>query len=242
VMEYLDGVTLEQLVRDEGPQPPARVVHLLVQVCGALGEAHSVGLIHRDVKPANMILTRRGGVPDFVKVLDFGLVKRRSGPDSAALSGTHELLGTPGYWSPESILSPDRVDGRSDIYSLGAVAYYLLTGATVFQGKTIVEMASQHLHAEPVPPSERSTRPIPKSLDDVVLRCLAKSPEARFQSAAELEQALLSCADVGVWSKADAEAWWNAHMPRVDSSGEARSTEAPRPVLVDLAGRRAAGD
>jgi serine/threonine-protein kinase len=237
VMEYLDGVTFEELVQKYGGQPPGRVVHLLLQVCGALGEAHSVGLIHRDIKPANLMLTHRGGVADFVKVLDFGLVKRRSTPDDVSLSSTHALLGTPGYWSPESIVSPDQVDARSDIYSLGAVAYYLLTGATVFAGQTVVELVSQHLHSTPVPPSARSIPPVPPSLDAVVMKCLGKSPDARYQSATDLERALLACNDVRPWTRAEAEAWWQEHAPR---QGEARKPDVPSTVIVDLERRRAA--
>ena len=238
VMEYLDGITLEELVRKDSAQPPARVVHLLTQVCGALAEAHAVDLIHRDVKPANLMLTRRGGVPDFVKVLDFGLVKQLAASGAAALSGSQTMLGTPGYVAPEAIMTPERVDARSDIYSLGAVAYYLLTGELVFKGETVIEISAQHLHGEPVRPSLRAGYPIAASLEAVVLKCLEKLPEDRFQSAAELEQALATCvSDVGAWTRADAEAWWQKQRTR-RATVPTKSAE-PRTLAVDLARRRA---
>src|SRR5262245_45434803 len=156
------------------------------------------------------MLTRRGQVPDFVKVLDFGLVKQIANADTLGLSGTHTLLGTPAYLSPESITHPERIDGRSDLYSLGAVAYFLLTAELVFDTRTVIDMCDRHLHAEPVPPSVRARIPVPKSLERVVLRCLKKSPDDRFQSAAELEEALLGCDELGAWSRADAERWWRS--------------------------------
>ena len=155
-MEYLDGINLEELVRDHGRQPPGRVVAILDQVCGALSEAHARGLVHRDIKPANIILTERGGEPDVAKVVDFGLVKPLASENAtAAMSMPGVLTGTPHYMSPESMTMPEEADPRSDLYALGAVGYFLLTGQPVFEGGTVVDVLSHHLHTEPVPPSQR---------------------------------------------------------------------------------------
>ena len=241
VMEYLDGVTFDELSRFEGALPPSRVRYLLLQICGALREAHSVGLIHRDVKPANLMLTCRGQLADFVKVLDFGLVKQISEPEAVGLSGVQTILGTPGFLSPESILSPDQVDARSDLYSLGAVAYLLLTGQPVFAGNSVVEICVQHINDPPVLPSRRLGRSISPELEKIVLKCLTKEPERRFQSADELEAALLECDDLSDWSQAEAHLWWRewnegrSHV-RSQASGSWHGT-----VAVDLdrrAGRR----
>lgn len=148
-MEFLDGVNLQDLVREEGRQPPNRVVHILRQMCGALAEAHSIGLIHRDVKPANVILCERGGIPDVAKVLDFGLVRDLQTAGEVGLTGEVAIAGTPLYLSPEAINAPERVDARSDLYAVGAVGYYLLTGHPVFEARTIVEICGHHLHTVP---------------------------------------------------------------------------------------------
>ena len=150
-------------MREDGPQPPARVVHVLRQVAAALAEAHGIGLIHRDVKPENIILCERGLIPDVAKVVDFGLV--RDLERAADSSSTNVVQGTPLYLSPEAITAPDRVDGRGDLYALGAVGYFLLTGQHVFSGATLVEVCSHHLHTQPVPPSERLGRPLPAALE-----------------------------------------------------------------------------
>jgi eukaryotic-like serine/threonine-protein kinase len=206
-MEYLDGITLDELVRVHGPQSPARVVHVLVQICGALEEAHGAGLVHRDIKPANVMLTERGGQRDVVKVLDFGLVKE-SGADAAQLGTTsmNAVMGTPHYMAPEAILDPPSVDARTDLYALGVTAYYLLTGVRVFEGTNLVEICSAHLHQAPVRPSERS-RGIPEALERVVLGCLEKKPADRPKDAADLSAQLLAC-KVPDWTKSDARAWW----------------------------------
>ena len=209
-MEYLDGVDLEQLVREFGPQPPARVAHVLRQVAEALVEAHGVGLIHRDIKPANVILCRRGGVPDVAKVVDFGLVRELASASDASLSGLGTIAGTPLYLSPESITRPESVDGRSDLYALGAVAYFLLAGHNVFTGATMVEVCSHHLHSRPEPPSGRLGRPLPAKLEALVEACLEKDPARRPQSALELAQALRDC-DAGEWAEAEAREWWDRH-------------------------------
>jgi serine/threonine protein kinase len=203
-MEYLDGLTLDELVAGDGPQPPARVAHVLQQVLGALAEAHGIGLVHRDVKPGNVILCERGGVPDVAKVLDFGLVKDLDG--EAGLSREGSLVGTPLYLAPEAIRSPAS-DARADLYSVGAVAYHLLTGQHVFEGGTVIEICSQHLHAVPVPPSARLGRPLPEALESWVLACLEKDPARRPRSAPDAAERLARSA-AGEWTVDDARAWW----------------------------------
>ena len=194
-MEYLEGLDLERLVELDGPQPPARVIHLLRQVCGALAEAHAAGLIHRDVKPANLFLCQERGEADFIKVLDFGLVKETASVTSATLEGGIGMLGTPLYMSPEAISNPSALDARSDLYSLGAVGYLLVTGEPVFRGRNAVEVCAQHLNATPVAPHERLQRPVPADLEAVLLRCLSKRADDRYAGARELAKALGACAD-----------------------------------------------
>jgi eukaryotic-like serine/threonine-protein kinase len=193
-MEYLPGPNLEQLVGRSGPLPPARAVHLLRQVCRALSEAHAIGLIHRDVKPSNVIACRRGGIDDVAKLLDFGLVQtQRLGEGSDRLTQEGAVAGTPAYMSPEQAGGADGVDARSDIYSLGAVAYFLLTGRPPFVRKTGVQVLAAHLHELPLPPSALRAD-LPHDLEAVVLRCLEKDPEKRFPDAESLERALARCA------------------------------------------------
>jgi len=204
-MEYLEGLGLDELVAADGPQRPGRVVHILRQVLEALAEAHSAGLVHRDVKPANVILCERGGVPDVAKVVDFGLVKDLD--QAEALTHDGALVGTPHYLAPEAIGSA-AADARSDIYSAGAVAYYLLTGGNVFDGRTIVEVCGHHLHTPPTPPSERLGRPLPSALEAWVLECLEKDPARRPQSATEAAARLERCGLDGTWTRRDARGWW----------------------------------
>jgi len=211
-MEYIDGISLQELLDVEGAQPAGRVAHILQQVCGSLAEAHEVGLIHRDVKPANIMLCRRAGLPDFVKVLDFGLAKQIDrGPDSAHLSMTGAMVGTPMFISPEAITSPDEIDARTDVYAVGAVAYTLLTGAPVFDGRTMVEVCSQHLYSEPVPVSVRAPD-TPPDLEALVMRCLKKKPEERYPSAGAVLAALVQCR-VEAWGGADR--WWTERSAEV---------------------------
>jgi len=210
-MEYLDGINLDQLVKTDGPQPPARVARIVSQVSGALAEAHQIGLVHRDIKPANIILCERGGVPDVAKVVDFGLVKRFRPDDEGltmAVTSEQTLLGTPLYMAPEAITGAGEVDARSDLYALGAVAYMLLTGTPVFQGRTVVEICAHHLHTPPDPPSRRLGRPIPPDLEQIVLACLAKSPDDRPSSALALQDRLHHLRFADPWSDDDATAWW----------------------------------
>jgi eukaryotic-like serine/threonine-protein kinase len=187
-MELLDGMDLEKLVAESGPQPAERVIHIVRQVARGLREAHEVGLVHRDIKPANIFLCRRWGEPDAVKVLDFGLAKNNAEPPSS-VTARDVVLGTPLYISPEALKSAALVDARSDIYSLGAVAYYMLTGEPVFKGNSAVEVCAQHLLSAPVVPSERLGRAVPADLEAIVLCCLAKSSEERYSTAAERSRA-----------------------------------------------------
>jgi serine/threonine-protein kinase len=233
-MEYLDGTNLDTLVREDGPQPPARVVHVLRQVAAALAEAHGVGLIHRDVKPENIILCERGGVPDVAKVVDFGLV--RDLERSADATRANVVQGTPLYLSPEAITAPERVDARSDLYALGAVGYFLLTGQHVFSGATLVEVCSHHLHTLPTPPSERLGRALPGALERLVIECLEKDPALRPTSAGELRGRLAALADAEPWSEEAARAWWERWRERHDRPGLPKAAFAGT-LSVSLIGR-----
>lgn len=193
-MELLEGVDLERLVARDGPLPPAKVVHILHQVSSALAEAHRAGVIHRDIKPANIMLCERGGVRDVAVVVDFGLVKRLDdGAADGALTGVNQITGTPLYMAPEAILDGAAVDERTDLYALGAVGFFLLTGEAPFVGGGIVEICSHHLHSLPTAPSVRRGEPIGDDLDALILACLAKDPSARPASAAQLAEALAAC-------------------------------------------------
>ena len=213
VMELLEGLNLDSLVRRHGPLPPGRVVHILRQVCASLEEAHVRGLVHRDIKPANIHVGRLGLVYDFVKVLDFGLVKPatvRPNEDSLATQAGL-VIGTPGYMAPENALSAT-VDRRADLYSLGCVAYYLLTGRQVFEGETVMQVFAQHLKDAPTPPSRWAPATVPPDLEQLVLECLAKQPEDRPASAAEIDRRL-SAVDVEPWTDGQARQWWAAAKP-----------------------------
>jgi serine/threonine-protein kinase len=214
VMELLDGVDLEELVSEEGPQPPARVTHILRQVCGSLAEAHELGLIHRDIKPANVILTRRWGLADVVKVVDFGLVKDLAAGPGAGLTAENTLTGTPLYMAPEAIRSAQGVGVPSDLYSVGALGYFLLTGRPVFEGESVVEVAGHHLHTMPTPPSERLGRPIPEALEATILACLEKDPRDRPRSAVALLERLESLPGVPQWTQDEARQRWERHAER----------------------------
>jgi len=213
VMELLEGLDLDTLVRNHGALPAARTVHILRQVCASLEEAHVRGLVHRDIKPANIHVGRIGLVCDFVKVLDFGLVKpiadRSLEPTLATQAGL--VVGTPGYMAPEMVLS-DTVDGRADLYALGCVAYFMLTGQQVFEGDTPMKVMAKHLQEAPIAPSQRAQVAVPPRLERVVLACLAKKPEERPRSAAELSR-LLAAADAGRWTDEQASDWWASVRP-----------------------------
>lgn len=214
-MELLDGLNLHELVHRYGPQPEARVAHILKHVCESLAEAHALGLIHRDIKPANVFITDRGGVPDSVKVLDFGLVKHlASGPDAVQLmevAGEDGIVGTPNFIAPEAIRDPNHCDARSDLYSVGVLGYFLLTGREIFSGETIAELCRKHLEETPQPPSQRLGKTIDANFESVLMRCLEKDPAARPQSALALAEQLVACALKQNWTPEDRAAWWTAH-------------------------------
>jgi len=214
VMELLNGLDLETLVRRHGPLPAERVTYLLRQVCHSLAEAASYGLVHRDIKPANLFVCRYGGDCDFVKVLDFGIAKEADHlmeTGAIGLTREHGLRGTPAYIAPEQALGGSGIDGRADIYAVGCVAYFLLTGQLVFTGDTPMAVVVHHAHTLPIPPSERSELPIPPALDRLVLSCLAKDPAERPQSARDLSQRLAAIDGGSPWTDERAREWWDLH-------------------------------
>ena len=215
VMELLDGLDLETLVDRFGPVPPERSVYLLRQVCDSLQEAHSRGLVHRDIKPSNIFTCRLGLEVDFVKVLDFGLVKAvdEGGREATLLTAPDSTTGTPAYIAPEMVRGDRVADHRVDLYTLGCVAYWLLTGRLVFQAPNAIQLMYQHANTPPVPPSQLSEFEIPPALDAVILACLAKFPEERPQSAAELSSRLMQAMPAPAWTEELAHRWWNRHHP-----------------------------
>jgi len=202
-------MSLGELVARYGPMPPERVIYLLRQACDALREAHAAGLVHRDIKPANIFAAQRGGVYDVVKLLDFGLVKPLAGEASPELSLEGAITGSPLYMSPEQALGDVEVDARSDIYSLGAVGYYLLTGRPPFEGDRPIKVILAHAHEEVTPPS-RLRPEVPADLEQVILRALAKRPEDRYPDVVALSEALGQCEAAGRWSREEAARWWEA--------------------------------
>jgi serine/threonine-protein kinase len=213
VMELLKGIDLEKLVERYGPLPPARVAYMLRQACNSLEEAHRRGMVHRDIKPTNLFTCRLGIQYDFIKVLDFGLVRTEPGEGQSRMTMDGATTGTPAFMAPEMATSSDEVDGRVDIYGLGCVAYFLLTGSLVFDEKTALAMALAHLQKPPVPPSQRTELPIPASLERIVMKCLEKRREDRPQSALELAQMLEAARDLGTWTSEDARHWWELNLP-----------------------------
>jgi len=214
VMDLLDGLDLDSLVRRFGPVPPARAVHLLVQACDSLAEAHAVGLIHRDVKPANIITCHWALRWDFVKVLDFGLVKmtwKMGADDQLTTDGV--ITGTPAFMAPEAALGEQALDSRVDLYGLGCVAYWLLTGERVFAGRTPMEVLLHHVKSPPVPPSQRTRQKIPARLEELILACLAKEPEQRPPSAEWLAGQLAECETDSPWTSLHAREWWESNVP-----------------------------
>jgi serine/threonine-protein kinase len=215
VMEMLEGLDLETLVERFGPVPPARAVYLLRQVCESLEEAHSRGLVHRDIKPSNIFTCRMGLAVDFVKVLDFGLVKAvgEGGREATLLTAPDSTTGTPAYIAPEMVRGDGAVDHRVDIYTLGCVGYWLLTGQLVFQAPNTIQLMYQHANATPIPPSQRTELEIPPELDRVILACLAKLPEDRPQTAGELSRRLAAAVNGNGWTEELAHRWWDRHRP-----------------------------
>jgi eukaryotic-like serine/threonine-protein kinase len=216
VMELLDGVDADTLIRRFGPIPAERVVHILRQMCHSLSEAESHGLVHRDIKPANIFLCRYGEDHDFVKVLDFGIAKALHGapPDAQTIATmTHVIQGTPAFLAPEQALGAASVDARADIYSTGCVAYWLLTGELVFVADTPIQQLLAHAQAPPEPPSARTELPIPPDLDALVLSCLAKDPGCRPKSPRDLLEQLETMMLQRPWTEARAREWWTIHLP-----------------------------
>ncbi len=226
-MELLVGLDLEQLVERHGPQCPGRVIHILRQVCSSLVEAHGVGLIHRDIKPPNIILCERGHVHDVAKVVDFGLVKHVEPVADKSASDAYALTGTPLYMSPEALREPERIDARSDLYAVGAVGYFLLTGKNLFDAETVMEACTLQLEKVPDTPSARVGKTLPADLEAAIMQCLEKDREIRPQDAAELRQRLKACADADTWDDEAANAWWTEH----GLSPRQRDGEGPRPTV-----------
>jgi serine/threonine-protein kinase len=232
-MEYLGGIDLENLVKRFGPQPSDRVVQIVLQICGALHEAHTAKLIHRDIKPANIILCERGTVLDVAKVVDFGLVKEITRDTTAS---NQAILGTPAYIAPEAVTDPDHITHAVDLYALGAVGYFLVTGRPVFEGKTAVDVCIQHVTRPPTRPSDLTGAVISPELETVLLTCLAKQPSERYGSAAALAEALEAVPAAGNWRKADAVAWWDAFR-RSQVEPAAVTATPTMTVTVDLGSR-----
>jgi len=240
-MEYLEGLNLGELVQGYGPQPEGRVVNLLLQICESLAEAHACGLVHRDIKPANIFVTDRGGVPDMVKVLDFGLVRTVASADEAALNTAEaeSFAGTPDYASPEAFEDSANTDARSDLYSVGTVGYYLLTGQGVFDGETAAEICRKRLVEKPVPPTTRIGRPICPHLEAAILRCLEREPKDRPQSAAELIALLAASPRIADWNVEQRSAWWVAHREAINraQATEAEPIEGAKAVNIEIEDR-----
>jgi serine/threonine-protein kinase len=219
VMEWLPGLTLDEVVERAGPLPPSRVAHILRPICGAARAAHRLGLVHRDVKPGNIMLCRFEDRADVAKLLDFGLVKESGAGADVRLTQAGSLLGTPAYMSPEQARGESGIGPASDLYSLGAVAYFLLTARPPFTGNNILEVLNAHTSAAVLPPS--ALRPgVPSDLEAVILRLLAKDPTARFLDAGAVESALAACDCAGQWSEADATDWW-ARKPTAPAAASA---------------------
>ncbi len=243
-MEYLDGLNLHELVQHYGAQPEARVVHILGQICASLSEAHGVGLIHRDIKPANIFLCDRGGIPDSVKVLDFGLVKQLNHPSeppgTIERPGAEGIVGTPNFIAPEAIQDSNQADVRSDLYSLGALGYFLLTGREVFTGESIAELCRQHLAEIPVAPGARVGRIFDRQLEALLMRCLEKDPAARPQSARELARLLSACPLAEPWALDQRSDWWATHrrfMGGRPKSGPPDTSPMAPTVKIEFADR-----
>lgn len=239
-MEYLQGINLQDLVERHGPQPEGRVIYILKQVCGSLAEAHSIGLIHRDVKPANILLNARGGLFDFVKLLDFGLVKVTEHANAALVTRAGGVVGTPLYMSPEACKSPDKVDARSDLYAVGAVGYFLLTGTPLFFGDSVLDILQHQAKTIPDPPSKRGGQPVSPELERLLMRCLAKSANDRPATAQELIELLEALPTSGSWTGSHAREWWRRYLPNLTMTSPAMTATSAAfaaTVVVDAGGK-----
>jgi serine/threonine-protein kinase len=212
-MEYLDGMTVAELLQRQSPLPVARAVHILRQVCAALAEAHARDIVHRDIKPENIMVCRYGGAYDFVKILDFGLVKHISEKHSRDLTRTLRILGTPLYMAPERLKNPADVDARADIYAVGALAFLMLTGKKLFESADDLELTTKILNDEPPRVSEAAPQPVPLELDLIVTACVEKKRELRPQRVADLVEALDALAAEQRWTQREAQEWWNTVPP-----------------------------
>ncbi len=233
VMELLEGLDLERYVKRFGAMDPGRVVHILRQCCHSLAEAHTAGLVHRDIKPANIYLCRYGLDVDYVKVLDFGLVKRSFGDPAAGVEGTKltmegQISGTPAYMAPEVAMGESELDGRTDLYSLGCVAYWLVAGTTVFDAPTPIKMLLLHANEPPQPPSDKPACELPEGLERLILRCLEKDPAQRPQTALELDEALaqLQREPDCLWNRDAAHGWWDAHLATPGDTADPNAAES----------------
>ena len=236
-MEYLDGLTLEQLVEIAGPVSAARAAHILRQAARALAEAHAMGLVHRDIKPANIMLCERARVPDTVKVLDCGLVKAIDDPDvDGNITQANTVVGTPHYLAPEGISSPDDVGPPSDVYALGAIGFFLVTGRAVFTGQSVIEVCSQHLHTAAEPPSAVLGDTVDPGFEALILRCLEKEPGARPGDGAALADEIERLGLDG-WTVEDARAWWR-ELPGQREGGTGSDPVEGTQLAVDVEGRR----
>jgi serine/threonine-protein kinase len=224
-MEYLPGLSLQEVVERQGKMQPERAVHLLRQVCGALGEAHAARIVHRDIKPSNIIASQRGGVYDLAKLVDFGLATMAEEAPEIKLTQEGAIAGSPLYMAPERFLEDDEPDARADIYSLGAVGYYLLAGQPPFRGDTPVKVMIAHAR-EPVVPLRQLDPSLPEDLEQVILRCLAKAPEDRYQTVGELERALAQCECADGWTQEMAAHWWISRPDAIPGETHDETVEA----------------
>jgi serine/threonine-protein kinase len=216
VMELLEGLDLHQMVKRFGPQPVERVTLLWRQACRSLAEAHAHGLVHRDIKPANLFVARLGHEYDYLKVLDFGIVKDRPGGEGPGLMTAQGFLhGTPAFIAPEIVFGGRPIDGRADLYSLACTAYWAVTGQLVFDAATPADMLLHHAQTVPTPPSLVSELPVPREFDRILMRCLEKDPAKRFKSALDVDAELANVPTPGSWTQDDARRWWEAHAPEL---------------------------
>jgi serine/threonine protein kinase len=240
-MELLEGIDLRALVQRFGPVPPARAVYLLQQACEWLAEAHRAGVVHRDIKPSNLMACHVGDWVDFVKVLDFGLVRRLERRDDELESDSDVVLGTPAYMAPEQVTAPARVDSRADIYALGCVAYWLLSGRLVFERSTVEGTMVDHMRAQPLGLREVADQPVPRPLERLILECLAKDPDQRPQTVDELIDRLGEI-DVGIpWDQEQAHGWWLDRLRELLGEEETHTSSSSSGEFVFAWERKQAG-